>query len=235
MAYNIELPDNNDFLLPSEEYFFMVHNGFKEKIKLQDYQKIYQIPGLYDQIVGILKYKTPEVLSNLLNNEFIKISSTISKLTILELGAGNGIAGERLKRSGAKKVYGVDIIEEARDAMNRERPDVYEKYFIEDLSMVSSETDKALKKIKFNCLFCSSALSHISPSAFSYAFNLMNNHAWIVLNLWKKSGFEEGTGALIKQMEARKILKIIRQENYQHRRTVCGETIICTAMVGQKY
>jgi len=235
MAYHIELPDNSLSLLPSEEYFFIVHNGLKEKIKLQDYQKIYQVTGLYDQIVSLLKYNTPEVLSTLLTNELQKAASTISQLTILELGAGNGIAGELLKNSGAKKIYGVDIIEEAYDAMNRERPNVYEKYFVEDLSMISSETSKILSKINFNCLFCSSALSHIPPSAFSYAFDLMNSHAWIVVNLWITSGFEKGTGALIKQMQAEKTLKIIKQHNYQHRLTVGGEAIMCTGIVAQKF
>ena len=234
MSYNIELPDNSLSLLPSEEFFFIVHNGFKEKIKLQDYQKIYQVPGLYDRIVSVLKYKTPEVLSNLLTNELKQAASPISNLTILELGAGNGIAGELLRNLGAKEIYGIDIIEEACDAMNRERPNVYEEYFVEDLSLISSETSKTLNKINFNCLFCSSALSHISPSAFSYAFNLMNNHAWIVVNLWTTSGFEKGTGALIKQMQEQKTLEIIRQHNYQHRLTIGGEPIICTAIIAQK-
>ncbi|KPA15618.1 methyltransferase, partial [Candidatus Magnetomorum sp. HK-1] len=234
MDYNIELPDNSLSLLPSEEYFFIIHNGLKEKIKLQDYQKMYQIPGLYDRVVSLLKYKTPEYLSTFLANELQKTSFTISQLTILELGAGNGIAGEFLKNFGAKKIYGIDIIDEAYDAMNRERPNVYEKYFVEDLSMISSGTSKELNKINFNCLFCSSALSHIPPSAFSYAFNLMKNYAWIVLNLWTKSGFETETGQLIKQMQAQRKLKIISQQNYQHRLTVGGESIMCTAMVGQK-
>jgi len=235
MAYTIELPDNSLSLLPSEEYFFIVHNGLKEKIKLQDYQKIYQITGLYDQVVSLLKYKTPEVLSNLLTKELKKAAFTISQLTILELGAGNGIAGELLKHSGVENIYGVDIIKEAYEAMRRERPNVYKQYFVEDFSMISSETSKALNKINFNCLFCSSALSHISPPAFSYAFDLMNSHAWIVVNLWTTSGFEKGTGALIKQMQAEKTLKIIKQHNYQHRLTVGGEPIMCTGIVAQKF
>ena len=235
MAYTIELPDNSLSLLPSEEYFFIVHNGLKEKIKLQDYQKIYQITGLYDQVVSLLKYKTPEVLSNLLTKELKKAAFTISQLTILELGAGNGIAGELLKHSGVENIYGVDIIKEAYEAMRRERPNVYKQYFVEDFSMISSETSKALNKINFNCLFCSSALFHISPPAFSYAFDLMNSHAWIVVNLWTTSGFEKGTGALIKQMQAEKTLKIIKQHNYQHRLTVGGEPIMCTGIVAQKF
>ncbi len=51
-------------------------------------------------------------------------------LRVLDLGAGNGVVGEELKKRGVSRLVGVDIITEAQAATERDRPGVInDNYF----------------------------------------------------------------------------------------------------------
>ena len=51
-----------------------------------------------------------------------------SDLRVLDLGAGNGIVAERLTEAGVGHIVGVDLLEEAAQAAERDRPDAYDDY-----------------------------------------------------------------------------------------------------------
>ena len=53
---------------------------------------------------------------------------------MLDIGAGNGMVGEQLVDMGAEQVGGVDIIEEAAQALERDRPGIYKDYDVADLT-----------------------------------------------------------------------------------------------------
>ncbi len=55
-------------------------------------------------------------------------------LRVLDLGAGNGIMAEELRAVGAEHAVGVDILSEARDAAERDRPGLYADYLVADLT-----------------------------------------------------------------------------------------------------
>ena len=63
-------------------------------------------------------------------------NETAAKLRVLDVGAGNGMVGEELDRMGARHIVGVDIIPEAKEAAERDRPGVYDDYFVVDLTDV---------------------------------------------------------------------------------------------------
>ena len=60
-------------------------------------------------------------------------------LTALDVGAGNGLVGEQLKRLGVKSIVGVDIIPEAARAAERDRPEVYSDYVVCDLTALDDD------------------------------------------------------------------------------------------------
>lgn len=51
---------------------------------------------------------------------------------MLGLSAGNGRMGEELKREGVSRLFWADFIPEAREAVFRDRPDVYDDYYVAD-------------------------------------------------------------------------------------------------------
>ena len=79
--------------------------------------------------------------------QFLKehlVSSAVSKtlagpLNILDVAAGNGIVGAELRKQlgekpGIRRLIGTDLLESARSAALRDRPDVYDDYVAADLT-----------------------------------------------------------------------------------------------------
>lgn len=58
------------------------------------------------------------------------------------MGAGNGIVAEELVNLGLDDVIGVDIIEEAKQAAFRDRPEVYSDYIFDDLTLPDQTTQR---------------------------------------------------------------------------------------------
>ncbi|HSG31903.1 MAG TPA: class I SAM-dependent methyltransferase [Thermodesulfobacteriota bacterium] len=71
-----------------------------------------------------------------------KESENISDITVLDMGAGNGIVAEELVNLGLDDVIGVDIIEEAKQAAFRDRPEVYSDYIFDDLTLPDQTTQR---------------------------------------------------------------------------------------------
>ena len=60
-------------------------------------------------------------------------------LNILDVAAGNGVVGEELRKQladkpGIRRLIGTDLLESARSAALRDRPDVYDDYVAADLT-----------------------------------------------------------------------------------------------------
>ena len=66
-------------------------------------------------------------------------SDLVSPLDILDVAAGNGIVGGELRKQlaekpGIRRLVGTDLLESARSAALRDRPDVYDSYVAADLT-----------------------------------------------------------------------------------------------------
>ena len=107
-------------------------------------------------------------------------ANPITELRVLDLGAGNGMMGEVLKRNGVARLVGADIIPEARDAAYRDRPTVYDDYYVADLMNLDADTLEQLREWRFDCLTCVAALGFgdIPPRAFFNAMKLSANR-WL--------------------------------------------------------
>jgi len=87
----------------------------------------------------------------LLEQALETVREPITALRVLDLGAGNGMMGEVLKeRHGVARLVGADIIPEARDAAFRDRPDVYDEYFVADFCDLQPEDRERLEEWSFD-------------------------------------------------------------------------------------
>ena len=82
----------------------------------------------------------------------------ITEMRIMDLGAGNGMMGEVLRKYGVSRLVGADIIPEAKDAAYRDRPGVYDEYYVEDFCALSPETRSELEDWSIDCLTSVAAL-----------------------------------------------------------------------------
>jgi len=143
-------PDAGDKLDQNEEFVTLVTDEGSERIRIHDYDRMYSIPGLYEAIVHErLKCDSPRMMCALLKNEIPQLEDQNNDLRVLDFGAGNGIVGECLcNLFDCDALVGLDIIPEARDAAQRDRPEVYDDYYVTDLSNPSQKKNSGSGKVE---------------------------------------------------------------------------------------
>lgn len=223
-----------------KEYCIVELDGIKRRIRFHDYHEIYRIPGLYEYLFcDKLGCVSPEVVTSLLGDAVAKSSVSLSELDILEIGAGNGIVGELLKKQGIRTIVGIDIVPEAAEATRRDRPSVYDDYYVADLENLSSDTIKNLEAKGFNCLVTVGALGFgdIHPKAFANAYNFIAQDGWIAFNI-KEDFLEEsdatGFSRLIREMVERGILEVQVKHRYRHRFSVDRRPLYYSGIIAKK-
>ncbi|HEV2773783.1 MAG TPA: hypothetical protein VGV57_13325 [Thermoleophilaceae bacterium] len=209
------------------------------RFRFHDYHAIYSIPGLYEQLFyEELKCDSPRTVCGLLHEQLEQSDEDVSELRVLDVGAGNGMVGEELQGLGARTLVGVDIIEEAEMAAERDRPGVYDAYYTVDLTAMPSDVRHDLQRRDLNTLVTVAALGFgdIPPLAFAEAFNLITDHGWIAFNIKDRFLEEEESGfsKLIHRMLDQGILEHRDEVHYRHRVSVHGDPLHYVAMVAEK-
>ena len=239
-SYNIKLPQTNQNLDREEEYFILTQDKQEQKLRVRDYQKLYKMPGLYEQLlVDVLQHNSHTIIADLLAKQADKLGVTTSSLSVFELASGVGLAGEKLKEKRVKSIVGVDLIEEAAEAAKRDRPYVYSQYYVATLPQVSNQMNQELINYQFNCLVCASALTGGLPAnAFAFGYNLVANGSPVVFNiredLLDNSPTNRSAGRMIAQMIKEGILKINFKRHFRHRLSVTGLELYDVALSGTK-
>lgn len=241
MRHRIQFPPTDVRELSQDEvYFFLLHDGERERIRLHDYDRIYGIPGLYEQVVyERLRCQSPSTVADVLRYAVSQSHQRLSELRVLDLGAGNGMVGEELKKHGVARLVGVDIIPEAKVATERDRPGVYDGYYVTDVSALSSDERDDLSSWSLDCLVSVAALGFgdIPAVAFLEAFNLISEDGWVAFNI--KDTFldrrdESGFSQLIRELIFSEYLDLYRLERYRHRFSIEGEPLYYFALGGKK-
>jgi len=223
-----------------QEWCIVEFNGTRKRIRFHDYHEVFAIPGLYEHLFyQRLRCNSPEVVCSLLDRQVRESSTRMSELAALDIGAGNGMVGEELAERGVGSVVGVDIIEEAAEAAQRDRPGVYEKYFVADLTDLPADVVDQLEQTELNCLTTVAALGYgdIPPAAFARAYNLISTPGWVAFNI-KESFLAEGdsTGfvGFTRRMIRFGIMRVRVMHRYRHRLSIAGEPLHYMAIVATK-
>ncbi len=223
-----------------EEWCEVRLDGDYRRIRFHDYDELYAIPGLYEQIFyDELKCDSPRTVCRLLAEHLEASDRDPADLRVLDVGAGNGMVGEQLKELGAGTIVGADIIEEASEAAERDRPGVYDDYMVVDLADLPDDDMRELTGHGFNCLTTVAALGFgdVPPDAFAEAYNLVEEGGHIAFNIkedFVNGNDDSGFSALIRRAVKQGDLEVEADRHYRHRLSVAGEPLNYIAMVGEK-
>jgi SAM-dependent methyltransferase len=233
-------PQDATDLNQDEVYFYLVEGDHKTQLRFHDYAQIYLRPGLYEQIFyDRLKCSSPKKVSSILKSTLDAFHQSFTELRVLDLGAGNGMMGEALKSYGISRLVGVDIIPEAKDAAFRDRPGLYDEYYVADFTNLKPDVADEMSGWSFDCLTSVAALGFgdIPPSAFLQALRLVKTGGWVAFNIKEtfldksdKSGFSR----FIRESIFSKYLDVYHMEKYNHRYSIEGQSLYYFAIVAQK-
>lgn len=239
-SIRVAFPRSSHTVEQDEEWFIAKIAGKWREFRLHDYAELFEVPGLYERVVyDILECRSHKVVRDLLSRTIEVMGKDTSDLRVLDLGAGNGVAAEELSKAGVRSIVGVDLLPEAAEAAQRDRPGLYDDYVADDLTDLEPASERTLESAQFNCLFCVAALGFgdISPKAFAEAFNLVKDGGWIVFTI--KADFltaqdRSGFAKLIRRMFDTNLVALHAEEEYVHRVNADGEGLYYKAFVCHK-
>ena len=236
----VALPEPSLSMTQDAEWCVVRVGGEWRQIRFHDYDELYSVPGLYEKVIyDILRCDSPHVVRGLLEAELSDAGKPADELRVLDLGAGNGMVAEELADLGAELMVGVDIIEEAAAATERDRPGLYEDYHILDMADLKEGQRRELAMYRFNALTCVAALGFgdIPTRAFVAAYNLIRPDGWIAFNIkedFLSNGDGSGFAGLIRAMLDDGTLELRQRQRYQHRLATDRRPLHYVAMVGIK-
>ena len=239
--HRIQFPKSELFNSDQDEvYFYLQGSGGKRKIRFHDYDEIYQVPGLYEQIFyDRLKCTSPVKVATIFESAVKQSQDNFTELRVLDLGAGNGMMGEELKKQGVARLIGVDIIPEAYEATIRDRPGLYDAYYVEDFTRLDEEKKKDIALWQCDAMVTVAALGFgdIPVKAFLEAFNIIKAEGWVAFNI-KETFFdiqdESGFSRMIRELIFSKYLDVYHIERYRHRLSIEGRPLYYFAIAGRK-
>jgi trans-aconitate methyltransferase len=186
-----------------------------------------------------LKCRSPERVVGPLEGAVSAQGKSLADLRVIDLGAGNGIVGELLRRAGARALVGIDILPEAAKAALRDRPGAYDDYVVTDLTEPDPAADRRLRAFAPNCLVTVAALGFgdIPPEALVKAFNLLPDGGWLAMCIkdrFLEEDDDSGFGRLVRSMVADGTIEVLHRESYVHRLSIAGEELYYVAVVARK-
>ncbi len=241
----IALPAGTGTLTQDSEWFLVKHENQWHELRLHDYSDIYSIKGLYEKIVyDVLECRSPEIIRDELFAAIKEAGEDPTSLTVLDLGAGNGIVADNLRRVGigaseSGGFIGADLLPEAAEAAERDRPGLYEDYIVGDITDLPSAEESKLEGADPEVLICVAALGFgdIPPEAFIAAFERVTSDGWVAFCIKDefvgqkdRSGFSE----LIDEMIEAGTIEIVRQKKYIHRIAMSGKPLEYIAYIARK-
>ncbi len=239
--YRVEFPPPADESPDQHEaFFFLAHGEERTRIRFHDYAEIYRRRGLYEQLFyDRLKCASPRKVADVLHGTVLKAHENPSELRVLDLGAGNGMVGEELARRGVSRLVGVDIIPEAKEATIRDRPGIYDHYYVTDFCRLEPYERVELETWSFNALVSVAALGFgdIPPKAVAEAMDLIQVGGWIAFNI--KDSFLDasdasGFSSMVRELIFSEYLDLHHLERYRHRLSIDGMPLNYFAIVGRK-
>jgi hypothetical protein len=177
-GFTVEIPPQADPQIGRERILVHFDDGRTEELRLHDYERVYALPGLYEEVVQrMLDCRSPEEIASMLAAATDGLGWERSQVRVLDIGAGNGISGAALAALGMRPVMATDLEPAAREAALRDRPDVYDAYLITDLVALSPSQGRTIAALAANALACVAPVGdgpqHIPSAALITAASLL--------------------------------------------------------------
>jgi hypothetical protein len=231
-AFTAELAAQDDPEIGQELIRVRFDDGAVEELRLHDYQRVYELPGVYEQIVQErLGCRSPAEIASMLSGAIEGVGWDRARARALDIAAGNGVSGEALAAEGLRPVLGTDIVPAAREAAVRDRPGLYGDYLTLDLLALSAGQRAALADLRCNVLSCVAPVgdhsSQLPPDALVAAAALLTPDALVAYMHDPMFGvpdpvtaefWERGLGG-----GGRVAAQELTRRRYLHRYTVNGE------------
>jgi predicted TPR repeat methyltransferase len=240
IRYAITFPEADTSADQDSECCDVLIDGEQRRIRFHDYNEIYEQPGLYEQLFyDELKCISPTVLTELLTDTMAETGVDPGTIDALDIGAGNGMVGEELVNRGIRSVVGVDIIEEAAEAAERDRPDVYDEYHVADLTDLPPALARSMEDRGFTCMTTAAALGFgdIPPLAFAISLNLLADDAWVAFTIKDRfldDSEPSGFSNLVNRLCDEGRLEVLAKRRYRHRMAVDGRELHYVAVIARK-
>jgi hypothetical protein len=238
LTHQIRFPsDSGAELSQDEEWCEVLLDDDWTRIRFHDYGDIYAVEGLYEHLFYVrLRCQSPTVVATLLAEAVEEAGEDPAELTVLDLGAGNGMVGEALREHGFRELVGVDITPEAGEAVERDRPGLYAEYHVCDLLDPPDE----LEGERFTAMTSVAALGFgdVPPEVFMAAFDRVEDGGWVAFTI--KEDFldrgedDSGFAGLIAGMLRSGAIDERGRRRYRHRLDVAGDPIHYVAIAGVK-
>jgi len=186
-----------------------------------------------------LKCHSPTKVAEILKTALDQSYDNLAELRVLDLGAGNGMMGEVLKKYGVARLVGVDIVPEAHEATERDRPGIYDAYYVADICALDDEEQDEIASWSLDCLTTVAALGFgdIPPQVFIEAFNLIQSEGWVAFNI-KETFLDKsdttGFSKTIRELIFSEYLDLYHLERYRHRLSIDGKPLFYFAIAGRK-
>lgn len=220
------------------EYVVLRTGAAEETVHLHDYTRIYGVPGLYEHVVqGLLGCRSPQVATQGLMRALDGLSSDRAALTVLDLGAGTGLVGELVRKSGVGAVVALDALPAARQAALRDRPGVYRDYLVGDLANPAPALVERLREHRLDALVAAGAFggTHAPPSALDTALALLAPGAPVAFTIderWMQTDGPGGFRSAVGELLSTGRLEQIERSRFHHRATTTGEAVYYELLVG---
>lgn len=239
-SFRLALPEPTQSHEQDTEYCVVDTGTGWTEYRFHDYDELYKVPGLYEKLFyEVLQCQSPPVVCDLLAGQLTADRVDPGGLRVLDVGAGNGIVAEELRSRGIGKVVGVDIIPEAREAAERDRPGAYDDYHVIDLTALEPDRASAIASGGFDAMTCVAALGFgdIPPEAFTAAFDMVAVDGFVAITLrddFLSDGDTTGFAGLINSMLESGELEQLDSSVYQHRLATSRDPLFYRAVVARK-
>ncbi len=234
MRWSVELDTSPGRGQDEEALTVTWEDGRAERMRLHEYERVYAIPGLYEEVVQRrLAYLSPAMLADALVDAAAAQGGP-SPLRVFDLGAGNGIGGEELRARGVETLVGSDNIAAARDAAVRDRPGLYAEYLVGEVETLDPHA--LVARHALNAVVCAGALGmgHITAEAFAALWAAFPPSALFAASLHEDLAEPGGSdfGDWFADPPAGTVM--LGRKRFRHRLTMAGDPLHYVAVTARK-
>ncbi len=235
MDYEVEL-DRSDGRGQDEESLVVTFgDGRREEMRLHEYDRVYAIPGLYEEVVQRrLECLSPDKLADAIVGAAQLDGVAAADLRVFDLAAGNGVTGEQLAARGVRELVGSDNAPVAREASLRDRPGLYSEYVVGDIDD-TPQLRELVRSHELNALVCAGALGlgHITAGSFDRLWAEFPAGSWFTASVHEELAEPGGSdfGDYLQQLDAGDEAQVVMRERFRHRLLMNGDAVHYVAVV----